>query len=125
VLIPIRDRIGQLRDQLYNPPAPVAQQPVAGTPEPGRIAVHNGTNTKGLAAAAQTSLEKKGFTVVELGNATGDHPHTVIIDYHGRQQYIQQLATALGLPISAINTTLDSNNSLDALVILGDDYQPK
>lgn len=124
VLIPVRERINQLREELYHPPAQ-AQMVVTGTPEPGRIAVHNGTNTKGLAAIAQANLQGKGFTVVELGNATGDHPRTVIIDYHGRQQYIQQLAAALGVPVTAVNATPDTNNPLDALVILGDDYQPK
>jgi polyisoprenyl-teichoic acid--peptidoglycan teichoic acid transferase len=124
VLIPIRDRIHLLREELYNPPAPVQISSNA-TPEAGRIAVHNGTNTKGLAATAQASLQAKGFTVTELGNASGDHPKTIIVDYHGRQQYIAQLANALGVPISAVNTTLDSNSQLDALVILGDDYQPK
>jgi LCP family protein required for cell wall assembly len=125
VLIPIRDRIRLLRDQLYAPPAPAQPAAANATPEAGRIAIHNGTNIKGLAAEAQASLQKKGFTVAELGNASGDHPQTVIIDYHGRKQYIQQLANALGVSITAVNTSLDSNNPLDALVILGDDYQPK
>jgi LCP family protein required for cell wall assembly len=124
VLIPIRDEVRKLRDKLYAPPAPEDTQ-VTPTPEQGRISVQNGTNTEGLAATAQASLKAKGFDVVEIGNATGDHPTTVIIDYHGRQQYVQQLANALGVPVSAISTTLDENNSLDALVILGDDYQAK
>jgi LCP family protein required for cell wall assembly len=123
VLVPIRERIHLLREQLYNPPPP-PQVTADSTPEPGRIAVHNGTNVNGLAATAQASLQNKGFTVAELGNATGDHPKTVIIDYHGRQQFIAQLAAALGVPISAVNTDLDANNPNDALVILGDDYQP-
>jgi LCP family protein required for cell wall assembly len=123
VLVPIRERIHLLREQLYNPPPP-PQVTADSTPEPGRIAVHNGTDVKGLAATAQASLQNKGFTVVELGNAAGDHPQTVIIDYHGRQQFIAQLAAALGVPISAVNTDLDANNPNDALVILGDDYQP-
>jgi LCP family protein required for cell wall assembly len=124
VLIPIRDEVRKLRDKLYAPPQ---QQSAVATPtlEPGRISLQNGTNTQGLAAAAQASLKAKGFDVVEVGNAPGEHPHTVIIDYHGRQEYVSQVAAALGVPGSAISTTLDSNNSLDALVILGDDYQAK
>ena len=124
VLIPIRDEVRKLRDKLYAPPVAEDTQ-VTPTPEQGRISVQNGTNTAGLAGTVQASLKAKGFDVVEIGNATGDHPHTVIIDYHGRQQYVQQLATALGVPATAISTTLDANNSLDAMVILGDDYQAK
>jgi polyisoprenyl-teichoic acid--peptidoglycan teichoic acid transferase len=123
VLIPVRDRLRQLTDQLYTPPvAPTAA--ANATPEPGRISIQNGTQTKGLAATAQAYLQSKGFTVAEVGNAQDDYPKTVIIDYHGRKLYTQQLAAALGLPESAINTTLDANNPVDALVILGDDYQP-
>ncbi len=123
VLIPIRDRLRQLREALYAPP----RQDAAATPTlgPGRIAVQNGTDVQGLAAKVQASLKAKGFDVVEVGNATGDHPYTVIIDYHGRQDYTQALAAALGVPGSAVSTALDANNPLDALVILGDDYQQK
>lgn len=124
VLIPVRERIRELREELYNPPPPEQVQ-VNATPEAGRIIVHNGTNTQGLAATAQAKLQEKGFTVVELGNAQGDHPKTVIIDYHGRKQYIAQLANALGVPATAVMTQLDNANPVDALVILGDDYQPK
>ena len=124
VLIPVRDQIRKLRDKLYAPPEPQSSEANA-TPEPGRISVQNGTNVKGLAATVQANLKTKGFDVVEVGNAEGDHPQTVIIDYHGRALYIQQLAAALGVPATAINTTLDSNSTLDALVILGDDYQTK
>jgi LCP family protein required for cell wall assembly len=124
VLIPVRDEIRKLRDKLYAPPT-AADVHATPTLEPGRISVQNGTNTEGLAAKAQASLKAKGFDVVEIGNATGDHPHTIIVDYHGRQQYVQQLANALGVPTSAISTSLEMNNSLDAQVILGDDYQAK
>jgi LCP family protein required for cell wall assembly len=123
VLIPIRDRIRQLRDALYAPPRQEAA--ATSTLEPGRISVQNGTNVEGLAAGVQASLKAKGFDVVEVGNASGDHPHTVIIDYHGRQQYTQALAAALGVPLTAINPALDANNPLDALVILGDDFPQK
>jgi LCP family protein required for cell wall assembly len=120
VLIPNRDKIRELRDQLYNPkPAPV----VAGTPEPGKIVIQNGTQTKGLAASAQAALQNKGFTVTRVENATGDYKKTILIDYHGRKTYIQQLAAALGVPLSEVVTRLEPSNPIDALVILGDDYK--
>lgn len=120
VLIPNRDKIRELRDQLYNPKPAVA---VAGTPEPGKIVIQNGTQIKGLAASAQTALQTKGFTVARVENAAGDYKKTVLIDYHGRKTYIQQLAAALGVPISEVVTRLEPSNPIDALVILGEDYK--
>ncbi len=123
VLIPIRDRLRELRDKLYNPPPPNPVDTANATLEPGRIAVHNGTQTRGLAAAAKSWLESQGFTVVEVGNATGDYPRTVIIDYKGRPAYAARLAASLGLPVSIVVTQPDAAQALDALVILGDDFQ--
>ncbi len=125
VLIPIRDRFGKLRAELYAPPTPLPANQATPTPEPGRIAVQNGTNINGLATRVQANLKKLGFDVVEVGNASGSHPKSVIIDYHGRQRFTQELAAALGLPASSISTSLNANNPLDALVILGDDFQQK
>ncbi len=123
VLIPIRDRLRELREKLYNPPPPEPVDTVNATPEAGRVAVHNGTQTKGLAAAAKAWLEGQGFTVVEVGNAVGDYPRTVIIDYKGRPAYTARLAAALGLPVSVVVTQPDAAQPLDALVILGEDFQ--
>jgi hypothetical protein len=120
VLIPNRDKIRELRDQLYTPKPVVV---VAGTPEPGKIVIQNGTQIKGLAASAQTAMQTKGFTVARVENATGDYKKTVIIDYHGRKTYIQQLAAALGVQIGEVVTRLEPSNPIDALVILGEDYK--
>lgn len=123
VLIPIRDRLRELREKLYNPPPPDPIDTANATPEPGRIAVHNGTQAQGLAAAAKVWLESQGFTVAEVGNAVGDYPRTVIIDYKGRPAYTARLAAALGLPVSVVVMQPDAAQPLDALVILGEDFQ--
>ncbi len=123
VLIPIRDRLRELREKLYNPPPAEAPQAPNVPPEPGRLAVHNGTQVQGLAATAKAYLESQGFTVVEVGNAVGDYPRTVIIDYKGRPAYTARLAASLGLPVSTVVTQPDAAQLLDALVILGDDFQ--
>lgn len=123
VLIPIRDRLRELREKLYNPPPADPVDTAYATLEPGRIAVRNGTQTRGLAAAAKAWLESQGFTVAEVGNAVGDYPRTVIIDYKGRPAYTARLAASLGLPVSIVVTQPDAAQPLDALVILGDDFQ--
>ncbi|MGQ9902798.1 MAG: LCP family protein [Anaerolineae bacterium] len=123
VLIPIRDRLRELREKLYNPPPASPVDTAHATLEPGRIVVHNGTQTQGLAATAKAWLESQGFTVVEVGNAVGDYPRTVIIDYKGRPAYTARLAASLGLPVSVVVAQPDAAQPLDALVILGDDFK--
>ena len=123
VLIPIRERVKEVREELYSPAKANAR--VTPTPEPGKIILQNGTLTKGLAGNTQSLLTGKGFTVARVENATGNYTKTVIIDFHGRPQFSRSLAVALGVPTTAIQTRLESNNPMDVLVILGDDFQPK
>ena len=122
MLIPVQSRIKELRAQLYTPPP---QLNADKTPEPGRITIQNGTSIKGLAATVQTRLQSKGFKVVSISDAQGLYAQTVIIDYRGNPQFVQQLAGALGVSMASTSTSLDANNPVDALVILGDDYSNK
>jgi LCP family protein required for cell wall assembly len=123
VLIPIRERVRELREQLFNPTT--APQSTAIAPEPGHVAIQNGTQRVGLAAGAKAYLEGKGISVDSVSDAPQIAPKTVIVDLRGRKQFIQHLANELGVPLSNVATSLDASSSLDALVILGDDYQPK
>ena len=123
VLIPVRDRVREIRDELYDPAKANAR--VTPTPEAGKLILQNGTQTKGLAISTQALLTSKGFFVSRVENATGDFSKTVILDYHGRSSYARSIALALGVPTSSIQTKLDAANPMDALVILGDDFQPK
>ncbi|MCS7061564.1 MAG: LCP family protein [Anaerolineae bacterium] len=124
VLIPIRDRLRELREQLYNPPPAQAANALPETERAAaRIGVFNGTPMRGLAASAKAHLESRGFTGAQIGNADGDYPRTIIIDYKGRPALSAQLAAELGLPVTAIVTQPDTTQALDLLVILGQDFQ--
>ncbi len=126
VVVPVRERIRVLREQFYNPVVAV-QQPDATPlpPEPLRIQIQNGTQTQGLAGSTKIFLEGKGFVVDSVADAPQAYQRSVIVDYKGKQAAVQRLATELGLPLTSIASVADPNNALDALVILGDDYQPK
>ena len=114
VLIPNRERIRQLTTELYDLPA-----------EPERIALQNGTPTQGLAMTAQSYLLNLGYNVVQVSDAGSEYNKSVIIDYLGSYSSTLQLASALGLPTSAISRTTTTEGNADVLVILGKDYQPK
>ncbi|MCS6847095.1 MAG: LCP family protein [Anaerolineae bacterium] len=125
VLIPIRERVRELRELFYNPRI-AAQQPAAPTPAaPMRISIQNGTPVRGLAAGTKAYLEGRGFIVESIADAPQRYQRTVIVDYRGQPDMAQRLAAELGLPLTSVATVSDPNSSLDALVILGDDFQPK
>jgi LCP family protein required for cell wall assembly len=127
VLIPVRERVRELREQLFNPAIaqPAAPSAPSAPAEPGRIQIQNGTQQLGLAASAKAYLESKGFVVEGVADAPQAYQRTVIVDYKGKQQLMRQLANDLDVPLTSIATVPDPNNPLDALVILGDDYVPK
>lgn len=124
VVIPVRDRVRELREQFFNPPANVTSS----TPQPpatGRIAIQNGTQRQGLAAGTKALLEGQGHTIDSIADAAQRYERTVIVEYHGNQRLAQAIAQQLGVPLTSIASVAEPNNPVDALVILGDDYQPK
>lgn len=128
VLVPIRERVRELRELFYNPAITAQQpaQPEAPAPaSPMRISIQNGTLLRGLAAGTKAYLEGRGFIVESIADAPQRYQRTVIVDYRGQPDLAQRLATELGLPLTSVATVSDPNSSLDALVILGDDFQPK
>ena len=128
VLIPVRERVRELREQFYNPP--VAAQGSASAQGfaptgPARISIQNGTLRQGLAAGTKAYLEARGFIVDGIADAPQRYQRTVIVNYKGTPEQIKRLAAELGLPLTSVAAVPDPGNPLDALVILGDDFQPR
>ena len=131
VLVPVRERVRQLREQFFSqvstPDAPAAApaQDTPIPPQPLHIQIQNGTQRIGLAAGAKRYLEAKGFIVDSVADAPEPTPRTVIVDYTSKQQAVQHLAAELGIPLTSVTSAASPNSGLDALVVLGDDYQAK
>ncbi len=118
VLIPIRERVRDLRAQFY---APQPEAPNA----PLRVIIQNGTLRTGLAAGTKAYLEGRGIVVLSIGDAPQRHARSVIVDYKGQPEQTRLLAAELGLPLTSITVALDPAGAPDALIILGDDFQPR
>ncbi len=128
VLIPVRERVRELRELFYNPlvaarPEAQPESPVPAAPI--RISIQNGTLLTGLAAGTKAYLEGRGFVVDSIADAPQRYQRTVIVDYKGQPDLAQRLAAELGLPLTSVATVSDPGNPLDALIILGDDFQPR
>jgi hypothetical protein len=124
VLVPIRDKIRELRDEFFNiiPANPRSTVP-APAADAARIRVENGTQINGLAARTRDRLTAEGFNVVEIDSADRfDYPESSIISYQSDMTVAEAVAQALDLPASAIVTST-ANSTIDLKVILGGDYQ--
>jgi polyisoprenyl-teichoic acid--peptidoglycan teichoic acid transferase len=125
VLVPIRDKIRELRDQFFNsvPTAGPIGTATAPAVEAARIRVENGTQINGLAARTSDRLTAQGFNVVEIASAERfDYTQSQIISYAADTRTAEAVAQTLGLPVSSIITST-ANSTIDLKVILGGDYQ--
>jgi LCP family protein required for cell wall assembly len=122
VVIPIRDRLNELREQLYQPVP--AGAPLA-TLEPARVAIENGTQTRGLAANARTFLQNKGYSIVAISDAQETTARTRVINKTGKQDFAARLARDLDIPGVVVINIPDAASTVDVIVLLGDDYTLK
>jgi len=129
VLIPLRDRIRELRDYIFTTSAPMPQQeedPAARLKAEGAtIEVLNGTAQEGLAGLTSSRLQQQGLQVARTDNADrSDYAESLIIVYTGKTYTAEYIAHVLGLPLTAVvHGGADSNAQYDLSVILGADYQ--
>jgi len=125
VLLPNRDEIRKLRDQLLDTRFSAMDDAARLAAEAATLRIENGTLIVGLASRTQSFLTGRGFTVNSIGDAfdgsTG-HAETLIIDYTGKPFTASKLAAALNLPLTAIRTATALGDGVDVRVTLGSDF---
>ncbi len=129
VLIPLRDRIRELRDYIFTTEAPLPQQaedPAARLEaEAATVEVLNGTTTAGLAALTADYLEQEGLQISRADNADrSDYSESLVIVYTAKNYTAEYVTRLLGLPLTAVVHGADANAEYDISVIVGTDYQP-
>ncbi len=127
VLVPVRENIRELRDQIFTPPAaptPVIENlPALMAEENARVAVYNGTPVFGLAGETQTYLEENGVNVTEIGNADSAAYNTSqIITYGSFPNTAQYLTQLMHIPPLNISAAQNPEGDFDVLVIIGNDW---
>ena len=128
VLVPIRDQIRLLRNEIFSPPpvpTPVIEDlPELMASEKARVAIYNGTAVFGLAGDTQAYLEKYNVTITEIGNAdSSTYAATQIIDYGSHPNTVFFLARQMHIPPLNATTGTEPDGPYDILVILGNDWQ--
>ena len=150
VLLPVRERIRPLIDELFGVPKPV----VAPTPTPdpavaerqrelaaqeaqrraevaaalqkegARIVVQNGTTQAGLEVNTAEFLRQQGFEVMQFGPADRtDYPRTVIVDYTGKPYALQVLTEIFNVANENIRRSPNLKSDVDVRVIIGADFR--
>ncbi|GMQ78575.1 MAG: LCP family protein [Anaerolineae bacterium] len=128
VLIPDRDKIRLLRDQLFAPPiipTPVIENLTEMTAaENARVAIYNGTPVFGLAGATQEYLSSFNILITEIGNAdSAEYRTTQIIDYGSYPNTARYLTQLMDIPPLNISSAKSPPGDFDILIILGSDWK--
>ena len=128
VLIPIRDKMRAVVDEIFAAPAQEAEEKIEDkdklTAEGAKIIVHNGSTVGNLATRTSAFLKEQGLQVVEFGNAERfDYPTTIIVDYTGKEYTIQYLARLLNITENNIQPFTGSYSEIDIRLIIGADFQ--
>jgi anionic cell wall polymer biosynthesis LytR-Cps2A-Psr (LCP) family protein len=95
-----------------------------------RVIVLNGTGALNLGESAHEKLDRHNLVFVHSGNQQGfsfrHRPSVVLVpdDSAASRALGHRVATALGLPDTAIRVTDQPTSAADAVVILGADYHP-
>lgn len=129
VLIPIRDEIRKLRDELFAIDAALAPVQAAVSLEDVRaeaagVQVLNGSGVQGLAGDTSDWLATQGFNVLPPGNADRtDYQSSVIIDYSGNAypNTLKWLQTTFNVA-SVISADNPPDPSIAIQVFVGQDW---
>ncbi len=127
VLVPLRNEIRSLRDELFTVPAvptPDLQNlPQLMATEDARVAIYNGTAVFGLAAQTQSYLQDLDVNVTEIGNADSSAYQTSrIVDYGSHPNTIQFLIHEMRIPPLNLRNESSATEDYDVLIILGNDW---
>jgi LCP family protein required for cell wall assembly len=151
VLLPVREKIRPLMDDMFSSPEPVGPPPTP-TPDPAlaaqapahaeaeaqrqsevaaalqdegaNIVVQNGTARSELAAEAADYLRGQGFEVLQFGPADrADYPRTVIVDYTGKTYALMVLTEIFNVADENIRQSPNLKSDVDIRVIIGADFQ--
>jgi len=130
ILVPIPDKIGLLRDEIFASsgalsPLTEGNRQEKMKAENARIAVRNGTSSPELSTATGDYLRSQGMNVVEMSEAVELSTVSSIVNYTGKPYTMSYLVDLMGISPYKIISNYDANSPVDVEVILGSDWARK
>ncbi len=127
ILIPLPDKIFQVRDQIFTgtgglrpeTPGDSREQLQA---EAARIAIFNGSGVPGLAERTAEYLRSQGANIVQVGNADQAYTSTTVIDRSGSPFALKYLVDLMRIASIKIVMRFDPNSAIDVELYLGADW---
>jgi polyisoprenyl-teichoic acid--peptidoglycan teichoic acid transferase len=126
VLVPLRDKIRVLRDELFAStaamaPATAEDEKSLMLQEEATVQVLNGAGIDGLGCLTQQFLIDQGVHADQCDTADrSDYTSSVIVDYTGNPYTVRFLSKIFG--VSTIISGADPNSNVDVKVIVGQDW---
>lgn len=128
ILLPDRQKVRAAVNTFFTPPAATPDAAVAAAVDPTTVnlEVLNGTGVPGMAAKTRDLLAGQGWNIVSIGDADrGDYAQSVLINYGVSDTMIQQVSSALGLPLAIASVSgLNEDTHIDARIVIGQDVLP-
>ncbi|MEX2160500.1 MAG: LCP family protein [Anaerolineales bacterium] len=127
ILIPIPDKIRELRDLVFTgntnlgPLTPGSSEERMAAEAP-RISIQNGTGDANLGSRTQQYLAGLGANVLEVRPASVSLSQSVLVDHTGNPYTLAFLAQLMGIPSARIVHEFDPNSSVDVELRLGTDW---
>jgi LCP family protein required for cell wall assembly len=127
ILIPLPDKIRDLRDQTFGTSgtlSPLAQGDALALmqAEGARVSVLNASGVNGLAAKTGEYLTGQGMNVVNTGNPSEYPGITTIIDHSGKPYALKYLMELMGVSPNHIRIQFDPNAAADIEILIGPDW---
>lgn len=127
ILIPIPDKIRELRDQVFTGNSNLGPL-TPGSPEErlaaeaARISIQNGTGDANLGWRTQSYLAGLGANILEVIPAQVSLGQTILVDHTGNPYTLAFLAQLMSVQNARIVHEFDPNSSVDVEVRLGNDW---
>lgn len=128
ILIPINDKIRELRDQIFSTggsQAPVASPSANSTlvrDEAARIVIRNGTTVEGLASRTAQYFKDQGMNVIQVENINQNFSLSTIEIYNSKPYSLKFIADLMKVQATNIWNKFDPNVGADIIVYLGNDW---
>ncbi|MCX7930342.1 MAG: LytR C-terminal domain-containing protein [Chlorobi bacterium] len=106
---------------LVRPPIEAVTESETGTVI--QLRVLNGAGVPELARRVQQYLRRRGFDVVEAGNAPTPVERSYVVDHLGDSVATERVVYAVGLPADAVRRQIDSDLVLHCSLVIGADWQ--